>query len=152
MRVQEIEALSLRVYLEVDLPGPCLADHLQRIDGIGLTFADQSSRRMREKRDPEGQSRAAAAGSHALVILTMISAEVPVRRDRRPVYEPPLEPAGCDACCLFERARFFEEMRGARDDMQGFLAGQPGISLSIQCDDDRVFAADNQQGGRGNVG
>jgi hypothetical protein len=58
------------------------------------------------------------------------------------------EPRGGEAGDLLEGARFFEEMRGARNYLQFFLAPKPSKRLLIQLDDRLIPPADYQEGRR----
>jgi hypothetical protein len=49
---------------------------------------------------------------------------------------------------LRQRARFFKEVRGPRDNAQLFLGSQPGIGLLVESDDLLIVAPDDQQSWR----
>ncbi|OGI44390.1 MAG: hypothetical protein A2150_06105 [Candidatus Muproteobacteria bacterium RBG_16_64_11] len=53
----------------------------------------------------------------------------------------PAEPAGGEGRDLFERTRFFEQMRRAGDDHQLFFAFQQRVRLPVEIDHDIVVTA-----------
>ena len=55
-----------------------------------------------------------------------------------------LKPIACQACHFVERARFFEEVRRARDNYELFCAAQMRERCSVQPDDLHVVPADDQ--------
>ena len=57
------------------------------------------------------------------------------------------EPARGEGRGAVERARFLEQVRRARHDLDAVLAPQVLRGLAVELDDDVVVAADDQQGG-----
>ena len=55
------------------------------------------------------------------------------------------KPVTRELCDLFQRARLFEKMCRAGNDLQLHFAAQPIASLLIQFDNDIVVAAHNEQ-------
>jgi len=62
-----------------------------------------------------------------------------------PAAQTPFEPSPGQECNLFECARFLKEMSRTGDDLQAFLAGNPGEGFAVQFQYGLIFAAYDQQ-------